>query len=212
MVSSWISPKAYKGVSSRIAGRGLFATEQISAGEIVAVKGGHIVTTTQLRELPDPLPSSEIQIADGLHLVAVSPEEYEPVMVFINHSCEPNVGFAGNIVLVAMREVIAGEELTTDYALFDDYDGQMTCRCNTASCRRVIDGHDWRRRDLQLRYHGYFSWYLEGKITETRANGGAKSKMVARVHSTDSHKLWASSPNLKYAAAQRDNQYEGFLT
>jgi hypothetical protein len=84
---------------------------------------------------------------------------------------EPNVGFAGNIILVAMREVIAGEELTTDYALFDDYDGQMTCRCNTASCRRVIDGHDWRRRDLQLRYHGYFSWYLEGKITETHADG-----------------------------------------
>jgi uncharacterized protein len=171
MVSSWISPKAHKGVSSRIAGRGLFATEQISAGEIVAVKGGHIVTTTQVRELPDPLPNSEIQIADGLHLVAVSPEEYEPVMLFINHSCEPNVGFAGNIILVAMREVIAGEELTTDYALFDDYDGQMTCRCNTASCRRVIDGHDWRRRDLQLRYHGYFSWYLEGKITETHADG-----------------------------------------
>ena len=109
MVSSWISPKAYKGVSSRTSGRGLFATEQISAGEIVAVKGGHIVTTTQLRELPDPLPNSEIQIADGLHLVAVSPEEYEPVMLFINHSCEPNVGFAGNIVLVAMRELIAGE-------------------------------------------------------------------------------------------------------
>jgi uncharacterized protein len=42
-------------------------------------------------------------------------------MLFINHSCEPNVGFAGNIVIVAMREVIAGEELTTDYALFDDY-------------------------------------------------------------------------------------------
>ena len=125
MVSSWISPKAYKGVSSRIAGRGLFATEQIGAGEIVAVKGGHIVTTTQLRELPDPLPNSEIQIADGLHLVAVSPEEYEPVMLFINHSCEPNVGFAGNIVIVAMREVIAGEELTTDYALFDDYDYSM---------------------------------------------------------------------------------------
>ncbi|MDT5167196.1 MAG: uncharacterized protein QOD02_511 [Mycobacterium sp.] len=60
--------------------------------------------------VPDPLSNSEIQIADGLHLVAVSPEEYEPVMLFINHSCEPNVGFAGNIILVAMREVIAGEE------------------------------------------------------------------------------------------------------
>jgi len=172
MVSSWISPKVRKGVSRGIAGRGLFATDQISADEIVAVKGGHILTTAQLRQLPDPLPNSEIQIADRLHLVAVSPKEYEPVMLFINHSCEPNVGFAGNVVLIPMREVTAGEELTADYALFDDYDGQMTCHCNTASCRRVIDGHDWRRSDLQRRYHGYFSWYLQRKITEMHASDG----------------------------------------
>jgi uncharacterized protein len=120
MTSSWISPKAEKGIISGIAGRGLFATERIGADEIVAVKGGHIVTTWQLRKLPDPLPNSEIQIADDLHLVAVSPEEYEPVMLFINHSCEPNVGFAGNIVLVAIRDIAAGEELTIDYAFFDD--------------------------------------------------------------------------------------------
>lgn len=124
------------------------------------------MATTQLRQLPDPLPNSEIQIADGLNLVALSPKEYESVMLFINHSCEPNVGFAGNVVLIAMRDVTAGEELTTDYALFNDYDGQMTCQCNTASCRRVIDGHDWRRRNLQRKYRGFFSWYLQRKITE----------------------------------------------
>jgi len=44
-----------------------------------------------------------------------------PGMLFINHSCEPNVGFAGNTVLVAMRDISPGEELTSDYALFDDY-------------------------------------------------------------------------------------------
>lgn len=171
MVSSWISPKARKGIGSGIAGRGLFAIQQIGAGEIVAVKGGHIVTTAQLSQLADPLPNSEIQIADGLHLAAISPEEYEPVMLFINHSCEPNVGFAGNIVLIAIRAVAAGEELTTDYALFDDSDGQMTCHCNTPSCRRVIDGHDWRRSDLQRRYSGYFSWYLQRKIGDIHTTG-----------------------------------------
>jgi hypothetical protein len=30
------------------------------------------------------------------------------------------VGSAGNTVLVAMRDISPGEELTTDYALFDD--------------------------------------------------------------------------------------------
>jgi uncharacterized protein len=65
MVASWISPKARKGISSDIAGRGLFATEPIGASEIVAVKGGHIVTTTQVRQLPDPLPNSEFRSPMG---------------------------------------------------------------------------------------------------------------------------------------------------
>jgi len=79
------------------------------------------------------------------------------VMLFLNHSCDPNVGFAGNVVLVAMRDVSPGEELTTDYALFDDYEGSMRCRCGSASCRGIVDGRDWRRAELQARYRGYFS-------------------------------------------------------
>ena len=51
-----------------------------------------------------------------------------------------------------MRDVGTGEELTIDYAMFDDYDGTMTCTCGSTECRSVIDGRDWRRRDLQTRY------------------------------------------------------------
>ena len=89
-----------------------------------------------------------------LHLVAVAEAEYEPVMPFLNHSCEPNVGFAGNIALVAMREISPGEELATDYALFDDCDGEMDCRYGRASCRGTISGRDWRRPELQRKYRG----------------------------------------------------------
>ena len=96
----------------------------------------------------------------GFHLAAVEDAEYEPVMLFINHSCEPNVGFAGNTVLVAMRDISPGEELTTDYALFDDYDGMMQCRCGTPSCRATIGSQDWQRPDLQRKYGNYFSSYL----------------------------------------------------
>ena len=135
LVSSYITPKARKGAVSTIQGRGLIAVAPIAAGELVAIKGGHIVDTATLRSLPERLANSDVQIADGFHLVALEEAEYEPVMLFINHSCQPNVGFAGNIVLVAMRDIDAGEELTTDYALFDDYDGEMECRCGTASCR-----------------------------------------------------------------------------
>jgi uncharacterized protein len=164
LVSSYITPKASKGTASAIEGRGLVATAPIPAGELVAIKGGHIVTTAVLQSLPDRLQNSEIQIADGFHLVALEEAEYEPVMLFLNHSCEPNVGFAGNTVLVAMRDISPGEELTTDYALFDDYDGSMECQCMTSSCRGTIDGRDWQRPDLQSRYGSYFSSYLLSRL------------------------------------------------
>ena len=164
VVSSWITPKARKGGISSIAGRGLHAIESIAADEVVAVKGGHVVTTETLRSLPDPLPNSEIQIADGLHLVALTEAEYEPVMLFINHSCTPNVGFGGNTLVVAMRDVSVGEELTTDYAMFDDYDGTMTCSCGTGSCRGTVNGRDWERPELQAKYEGYFAWHIQRKI------------------------------------------------
>ena len=163
-VSTYISPKAVKGLPSAIEGRGLIAAAAIAAGEVVAIKGGHIVDTATLRSLPEPLANSDVQIADGFHLVALEEAEYEPVMLFINHSCEPNVGFAGNIVLVAMRDIAPGEELTTDYALFDDYDGEMECRCGTGSCRTAIGGRDWQRAELQHRYGDYFSDYLLCRI------------------------------------------------
>jgi SET domain-containing protein len=149
-----------KGVASGIEGRGLAALAPIGAGEIVAVKGGHIVTTAVLRSLPELLQNSEIQIADGFHLAALEEAEYEPVMLFINHSCEPNVGFAGSTVLVAMRDIRTGEELTIDYALFDDHDETMECRCGTPSCRGTVSGRDWQRPDLQRKYGDYFSSYL----------------------------------------------------
>jgi SET domain-containing protein len=171
VVSSYITPKARKGTASRIEGRGLFAVELIAAGELVAIKGGHIMTTAAVRSLPERLQNSEIQIADGFSLVAADEAEYEPVMLFLNHSCEPNVGFAGNIVLVAMRDISAGEEITTDYALFDDYDGTMDCQCGTRSCRGTIGGRDWQRADLQRKYGRYFSSYLLSRLPGGHAAG-----------------------------------------
>ena len=96
VVSTWTSPKVVKGAPSAIPGRGLVAREGISEGEVVAVKGGHIVSTEQFRSLPERLQNSHVQITDDLHVVALTDEEYEAVMLFLNHSCEPNVGFAGN--------------------------------------------------------------------------------------------------------------------
>ena len=160
---SYISPKAAVR-ESPIHGRGLFAAEPIAEGEVVCVKGGHVFDRETLRSMPGWYRAAEIQVADDLFIGPLEEREREGGMVYSNHSCEPNIGVRGQIVFVAMRDVAPGEELTHDWATTDDDDYEMECRCGAANCRRVITGQDWRRKDLQEKYRGYFSWYLAEKI------------------------------------------------
>ena len=51
--------KARKGAVSAIEGRGLIAVAPITVGELIAIKGGHIVTTAALAALPERLRNSE---------------------------------------------------------------------------------------------------------------------------------------------------------
>jgi SET domain-containing protein len=166
-IASYRSPKA-EVRRSGVEGRGLFAIEAIARDEIVAIKGGHILDEATYQQSKAISGNSDLKIADGFHIVALSPDEYDGVMMFLNHSCEPNVGVQGDVVFVAMRDIAAGEELCLDYALIDDGDDAMACNCGTASCRGVVSERDWQRPELQARYGQYFSSYLLRKIEHTR--------------------------------------------
>ena len=85
-------------------------------------------------------------------------------MMFLNHSCNPNVGVQGNIVFVAMRDIRPKEELTIDYAMIDDMPYRMKCSCNGKNCRRFITGKDWKNKKLQKKYKGYFSTFIAAKM------------------------------------------------
>lgn len=93
-------------------------------------------------------------------------------MIFSNHSCDPNIGVQGQIVFVALREIAMGEELTHDWATTDDDDYSMTCRCGAETCRGVITGRDWQNKELQRKYQGIFSWYLQQKIDHAACSPG----------------------------------------
>src|SRR5438552_10063547 len=81
---------------SKIHGRGLFAIADIAKNEIVASKGGHIVDRKSLREKITPvLGPVEIQIGDDLFIAPVTDEERESSMLYLNHSCGPNLGVRG---------------------------------------------------------------------------------------------------------------------
>lgn len=163
-MTSWFSPKTVKHASA-IEGRGLFARETISRDEIVAVKGGAIMDAAAFALVRDAVTPSEIQIEDGLYIAPRSAGEVEANILCLNHRCDPNVGVRGQISFVAMRDIAPDTELTIDYAMIDgDPTLKMQCSCGAPECRGLITGDDWRRPDLQRKYRGYFSRYLQDRI------------------------------------------------
>ena len=160
---SWRSPET-EVRQSPIHGRGLFAVADIKKDEIVMIKGGHIVSREELRDINARLGPVEVQIGDNLFISPVTAEEREGSMLYSNHSCDANVGVRGNIVFVAMRNIRAGEELTHDWCTTDDDNYSIECKCGAPNCRKVLTGKDWQKMELQQKYAGYFSWYLSHKM------------------------------------------------
>jgi uncharacterized protein len=160
MVSSYLSPKTAV-VASAIVGRGLVARDAFAAGEIVSVKGGRLVDAAT-RATWTGSRAADFQVADGIYLAAAPADEaeFERVMMFLNHSCEPNVGIQGQIVFVALRDIAAGEELTVDYGTIEYLDAPMACRCGHATCRGEITAEDWRKPELRRKYGSHIAWHL----------------------------------------------------
>lgn len=158
MNTQWLTAKAQARPTEN-RGDGAFVIAPISRGETVAVFGGFPVTRAQLEGLPEERKRRSIQIDSDLFLV--SGETREPGDM-VNHSCAPNCGMRGDIIVVALRDIAVGEELTYDYAMSDasDYD-EFHCACGAATCRGVIRGTDWRDATLTARYAGYFTAYVE---------------------------------------------------
>ncbi|HYN75218.1 MAG TPA: SET domain-containing protein-lysine N-methyltransferase [Candidatus Limnocylindria bacterium] len=161
MDHNWLSPLAQaRPVGDH--GWGSFAQEPIQAGTTVAAFGGYVAPRSVLESLPADRQGRSIQVDGDLFLI--SGEEPEPGDM-LNHSCEPSCGLVGAVVVVAMRDLAVGEELTFDYATCDgtDYD-EFVCACGAPTCRGTVTGRDWMSADLQERYAGWFSPYLARRI------------------------------------------------
>jgi len=141
---------------SPIAGDGLFALASIASDTPVSRLGGRLVTGPELDELfavaahqPSRQYVDSITVGEGLHLVLPPGNPNGKG----NHSCDPNLWWAGAYTLTARRDVAADEELTNDYATSTDSpEFTMACSCRTPCCRSMISGLDWRCADLQQRY------------------------------------------------------------
>lgn len=138
----------------------------IEKGELISIWGGDIVAKERLDPSMPRFTQRVLQIDEELYILTA--EEKEPNDCF-NHSCEPNLGFTGQIGLVTLRDVDAGEELTFDYAMSDGepYD-EFDCHCGMPTCRHKVTGNDWKLPSLWEKYEGYFSPYLARRIHTLR--------------------------------------------
>ena len=171
MIKSVLSSKVEIRINS-LNGKGIFANEAIKKGEIVFIKGGHILKRDEI--FSSGVINSYFPISDDYFLGATNKDEEDSIKLYQNHSCNPNVGLHGEITFVALRDIEKDEELTVDYAFIDNEDYSFKCTCGSSNCRGTITGYDWKIKELQDKYYNYFAQYLKDKINEERKKENEK--------------------------------------
>jgi hypothetical protein len=162
----WIDPRIEIKESS-LSGKGMFAKKSISKGEIIIKWGGTLFTKEETKA-GKARKKSVVGVDDGLYLAGGVDEPTED-SEFMNHSCNPNLWMKDAVTLEARRNIRKGEELTADYVMWaDDYESEWDCKCGTKYCRQRISGKDWQLPELQKRYKGHFSPFINKRIKSNK--------------------------------------------
>lgn len=120
--------------------KGVFATRAIEEGELLGCFEGHVV-------LFDIGPDGKLVLGDGyefndmiqLHragdkLLALVSKDETSGIDYVNHSCRPNAALLRGIVMVALRRIEPGEEITFDYRQVDLVPEGIRCWCDEPEC------------------------------------------------------------------------------
>ena len=134
---------------SGVHGKGVFAVQDIPAGETIIEYVGEIISWKEaLRRHPhdpkDPNHTFYFHIDDGRVIDALYGGNSSR---WINHSCSPNCEAdeqEGRVFIKALRNIKAGQELNYDYGLTIDepYTEQLKaeypCWCGSKNCRGTL--------------------------------------------------------------------------
>ncbi len=173
--SGWIDSRVVTRRSS-IEGTGQYAAAPIRAGEVVSVwGGGTLISDAELRRIArSGQRYSSAAIGEDQNLLWDVVESGDDGPGGANHSCDPNLWMQDERTVSARRDIAAGEELTIDYALMTvSPDWRMACQCGARLCRGVVTGNDWQLPELQQRYAGHFSPFINTRINKRRGHSGS---------------------------------------
>ena len=154
-----VDPRLYRNRSANVEvreagakGMGVFATAPIRKGEVVAEYDGDIYDVGP--ELPQDVVDHAISFASG------KCRDSKGIARILNHSCDANVGVKDLFKLTAMRDIPAGEELCWDYAMSENNQWSVECKCGSGKCRGKSGRYDDLPQEARDRYEGFISEWL----------------------------------------------------
>ncbi len=143
---------------------GVFAKQAIKKGELLFKVDGPVV------EYRFP-PNYRL----GPHWLAVGkqkwiiPLENNP-WNFLKHSCEPNTGLLNKNEVVAMRDILPGQELTMDDSITEaDPRWKKPCTCGQKNCRKIIRSIQFLPAERFKKYEPYLSTFAKAVYHESRS-------------------------------------------
>lgn len=134
---------------SGVHGKGVFALQDIAAGEVVAEYVGEVISWDEAQER-HPHDPSQPNHTFYFHVDAdrvIDANFGGNASRWINHACEPNCETDeqdGRIFIIALRDISAGEELNYDYGLMLEerytpkLKAEYPCWCGAPSCRGTL--------------------------------------------------------------------------
>jgi hypothetical protein len=161
---SWLDPRL-EVRDSRIHGKGIFARDIITKGEAVVIWGGNVFVIEDVKS--GKLKPGTIAAISEHHVLASPYEAPDSPDQYLNHSCDPNLWMQDEVTLKARTDILLDEELSADYAMWEwdeNWLASWICNCGSALCRGTIRGKDWKLAELQKRYKGHFSPFLNKRI------------------------------------------------
>ena len=141
--------------SSDAHGKGVFACAPIARGECIMTFSGTLFSRAQV-----DFDDYHLQVGEDLYL---GPSR--GLDDYVNHSCAPNSGFRGGLDLVALRDILPGEEITWDYSTaIDEPDfAGFPCGCGASVCRGKVESFRHLPAIVRQRIRPWLLPYLHDK-------------------------------------------------
>jgi hypothetical protein len=164
---TWINPKLVHG-ESKIHYDGVLVTAPVAAGEKLMEFGGQLISRHDSEEGPYRV-RSIWAVGEDAYLALPETDLAPSLDENLNHSCDPSAWLVDDVVLVARRDIAAGEEITLDQGTWNFDESEYTvdaedCTCGAPHCRVRLTENDWQNPALQASHRGHFHALVQALI------------------------------------------------